>query len=80
MPPLTTAALADRLGLPMRHALELLAELQADGHIQPSPHGWKLTPQAELAYGPALRRLRTVLDADGTPRLRTPDRPMLDAA
>jgi DNA-binding IclR family transcriptional regulator len=80
VPPLTTAAIADRLGLPVRQAAELLAELEADGHIEPSPHGWKLTPTAELAYGPALRRLRGALDVRGSPIQRTPDRPMLDAA
>jgi DNA-binding IclR family transcriptional regulator len=80
VPSLTTAAIADRLGLPVRQAAELLAELEAAGHLEPSLHGWRLTAEAELAYGAALRRLRTVLDADGTPATRSADHPMLDVA
>jgi hypothetical protein len=82
MPPLTTPELADRIGLPERRVDELLAESEADGILERDSAGrWRLTAEAELQYGAALRVFHPVLDVDGTPAdRRNADHPMLDAA
>jgi hypothetical protein len=49
-----TAELADRVGITPAAMLELLEESMAAGVVEPSEHGWRLTPGAREHYGAAL--------------------------
>jgi hypothetical protein len=50
------------MGVPQKKAPTILRGLEPDGLAERTPHGWRLTEEAERAYGCALRAFQEWLD------------------
>ena len=76
----TTAELADRVGISRAAMLELLRESEAAGIVEPSSSGWRLTPGAEERFGDALRGLTLPADDRSTSAAHRDDTDLRDIA
>jgi hypothetical protein len=62
--------LAERVGVPVDRMREILEESRAMGIVEPTPRGWRLTPEAAMELGPALRDLSLPSDDASRPARR----------